>query len=394
MDSFRYHKRGVSSDKSEVHKAIAHHDKGLYPNSFCKILPDIFTNNSDLCSIVHADTVGTKGVLSYLYWKETGSLEHWKYLSQDAMVMNIDDMLCSGCTGPFTISSTIGRNSSKIDGEVLSAIIAGNQDFIEFLNNMGLEAYSAGGETADVGDVVRTIDTGITASSIFNRADVIEVDLKPGDIIVGLASYGQSSYEDNYNSGISCNGLTSARHDLLSKYYKSQYPESYCDSLDEELLYSGPFRLTDEVPIDAQKMLIGDLLTAPTRTFAPVLKKVFDQCDRLDISGVIHNTGGAHTKVLKFANGHRVIKDNLLDIPPVFRLIQSASKTTDREMFQIFNMGTRLELYCRSEDIAKQVIASANKYKVRADIIGQVEEGETGKSEVIIHHNNEYLHYS
>lgn len=383
MESYRYHLRGVSSDKSEVHKAIANHSKGLFENSFCKILPDHLSGDEALCNIVHADTVGTKGILAYLYWKETGDLSVWSHLAQDAMVMNIDDMLCSGCTGPYIISSTIGRNKSKISGDVIAAIIQGNQDFIDFLNSHDLEAISAGGETADVGDLVKTIDTGITICSTMPKEKVIDVSIKNGDFIVGLASYGKSSYEKEYNSGISCNGLTSARHDLLSDHYKS-FMETYDETIPQELIYSGNYRLTDEVEIpNFGSVQVGKLITSPTRTFAPILKEVLKD-HHSEISGIIHNTGGAHTKVLKFSNNCRIIKNNLLPVAPIFELIQESSGTSSKEMFQIFNMGTRMEVYTPSIEVANEIIAIANGYNIEADIIGRVDSNEQGDESIVI----------
>ncbi len=393
MDSFRYHQRGVSSDKSEVHKAISGQSKGLYNNSFCKILPDYFSGNESNCAIIHADTVGTKGILAYLYMKETGDLSVWHNLAQDAMVMNIDDMICSGSLGPFLISSTIGRNKNRISGDVIASIIEGNNLFINFLNEHGLEAYSAGGETADVGDLVKTIDTGITVSSVLSKDNVVNIDIRNGDFVVGLSSSGKSSYETEYNSGISCNGLTSARHDLLSEYYK-RFDETYDDQIPDDLIYSGKYRLTDTVEINGYgQVSIGKLLTSPTRSFSPILKAIL-QSSHKEISGIIHNTGGAHTKVSKFMEGVQVIKDNLLPTAPIFELIQETSNTSYQEMFQIFNMGTRMEIYTPSLDLANEIISIANSFDVQADIIGYVKTQESERSpKIIVDHNKGVFEY-
>jgi phosphoribosylformylglycinamidine cyclo-ligase len=374
MDSFKYHQRGVSSDKKEVHQAISDLDKGLYPNAFCKILPDIFTNNMDLCCIAHSDTVGTKGILSYLTWKETGNLKVWERLAQDAIVMNIDDMLCSGAKGPFLISNTITRNKNLIDGAVIASIIQGNAKFVQMLNDQGVQTLYGGGETADVGDVVRTIDNGITATSVFPKIDVVDISIQPGDFIVGLGSSGKTTYETEYNSGISCNGLTSARHDILSSKYKKMI-ETFDPSIDDELIYSGSYELTDKVDNKEESIEIWDLLTAPTRTFAPVLKVILEE-HRDQIHGIIHNTGGAHTKVLNFVNGLKIIKNNLLDVPLIFDLIQQESMSSYKEMYQVFNMGTRMEIYCPSEDFAESIISISKSYNLDADIIGVVEEND------------------
>lgn len=393
MDSYRYHQRGVSSDKAEVHEATSFLDKGLYENTFCKILPDVYTGNDKLCLISHSDTVGTKGVLAYLAWKELGEMSVWKRLAQDAMVMNIDDMLASGCTGPFVISNTITRNKRLISGDVIAAIIRGNQDFVNIMNQNGIECHYAGGETADVGDVVRSIDNGITASVIFPRKDVLDIQIEPGHTILGLASYGQASYEHSYNSGISCNGLTSARHDVLHSDYK-KYRETYDPSMKEELAYSGSCYLNDEIEANGKSHAIWDLLTAPTRTFAPVLKKIIGE-HKAHISGIIHNTGGAHTKVMNFAPNVEIIKDQLLPVPPVFKLIQSESGASWKEMYQVFNMGTRMELYYKDAKAAEEAREIANEFKVDAGIIGKVvDSGHDNPPGVHLKHGADWLFYS
>lgn len=392
MDSYRYHKRGVSSDKKEVHKATAFLDKGLFENSFCKILPDVFGGNKDYCVISHSDTVGTKGILAYLSWKETGENSVWERLAQDAMVMNIDDMLASGCTGPFVVSNTITRNKSKIPGEVIEAIIRGNQSFVDLLNDHDIPCYYAGGETADVGDVVRTIDNGITASALFPKEEVIDIQIKPGDSILGLASYGCASYEYEYNSGISCNGLTSARHDVLHSDYRS-YRETYDPTIDTDLVYSGSYFLSDKINVNGKDMPVWDLLTSPTRTFAPVLKEIL-KTQKQYINGIIHNTGGAHTKVLNFTQNLEIIKDQLLPIPPIFKIIQEESNASWKEMYQVFNMGTRMEIYFSDAGAADEARQISQQYNVDAGIIGKVRQADTdSKPGVHLKHGSEWLFY-
>ena len=372
MSSNRYDSRGVSADKHEVHEAITKLDKGLYPNAFCKILPDYISGDQKFCTIMHADTAGTKTSLAYVYWKETGDLSVWNGIVQDALVMNLDDMACSGCTDDFIISSTIGRNKKLITGDVLSTLINASSEFANTLKNYGINLHLAGGETADVGDIVRTIDVGFTAFARLRREDVIKIDIKEGDYIVGFASYGQSSYENEYNSGMGCNGLTSARHDVFSKIYKNRYPESFDPSIDDSLVYSGSKLVSDEIEINNKIHTLGKLVLSPTRTFLPLLKSIID-IHRKSINGIIHNTGGGQFKVEKFINeGLCALKDNLLEIPPLFHLIAEESNTSIEEMYKVFNMGTRLEMYVSDKSIADELIAIAKSYNIESDIIGRV----------------------
>ena len=372
MSSNRYDSRGVSADKHEVHEAITKLDKGLYPNAFCKILPDYISGDQKFCTIMHADTAGTKTSLAYVYWKETGDLSVWNGIVQDALVMNLDDMACSGCTDDFIISSTIGRNKKLITGDVLSTLINASSEFANTLKNYGINLHLAGGETADVGDIVRTIDVGFTAFARLRREDVIKIDIKEGDYIVGFASYGQSSYENEYNSGMGCNGLTSARHDVFSKIYKNRYPESFDPSIDDSLVYSGSKLVSDEIEINNKIHTLGKLVLSPTRTFLPLLKSIID-IHRKSINGIIHNTGGGQFKVEKFINeGLCALKDNLLEIPPLFHLIAEESNTPIEEMYKVFNMGTRLEMYVSDKSIADELIAIAKSYNIESDIIGRV----------------------
>lgn len=373
MNNSRYSQRGVSADKEDVHQAIKNLDKGLYPNAFCKILPDVAAGDMDYCNIMHADTAGTKTALAYLYYKETGDLEVWKGIAQDAIVMNLDDMACAGATNNYILSSTIGRNKNLIPGEVISAVIKGTVEFADTMENYGINIHLAGGETADVGDIVRTIDVGYTAFTRYKKKDVIEVNIQDDDVIVGLASFGKASYENNYNSGIGCNGLTSARHDVLSKYLMQQYPESFDASIPDELIYSGS-RKIDETYNDSD---IGKMLLSPTRTFLPVIREVVNKVnDR--IHGIIHCTGGAQTKVMKFARNMHIIKNNLFDTPSVFKLIQQESGTDWKEMYKVFNMGNRLEFYVKRED-AQKIIDIANKFNIEAQIIGECQYAEQNK---------------
>ncbi len=381
IDTKRYGQRGVSASKSEVHDAIKHMDKGLYPNAFCKILPDLVGGATDYCNIMHADTAGTKTSLAYLYWKETGDLSVWAGIVQDAIVMNIDDMACTGCIDNIVISSTIGRNKSLIPAEVLKEVIQGSQTFIKKMEEQDIFLTLAGGETADVGDIVRTIDVGITAFGRMKRSELITNDILDGDVIVGLSSSGQSTYEQSYNGGMGSNGLTSARHDVFSKIYAARYPESFDDHINEDLVYCGSKKLTDAIEISKDfTTTIGKLVLSPTRTYMPVIKRMLRD-RRAGIHGMIHCTGGAQTKVLKFVNGLRIIKDNLLDIPPLFQLIEEESGTSRKEMYEVFNMGHRLEIYC-SNDVADHLIAVANDYHIDAQIIGRVETAD--KNELII----------
>ncbi len=371
----RYAQRGVSASKSEVHAAIAHLDKGIYPSAFCKILPDLVGGDSDYCNIMHADTAGTKTSLAYLYWKETGDLSVWRGVVQDAIVMNIDDMACTGCIQNIVISSTVGRNKSLIPAEVLNEVIGASQLFIDQLGEQGVYMTLAGGETADVGDIVRTIDVGITTFGRLPRAEVIANDVQAGDVIVGLASYGKAIYESEYNGGMGSNGLTSARHDVLSKYYALKYPETYDAHINEDLIYCGSRRLTDVIEVDGGiQTTIGKLILSPTRTYLPIIKDVLEDM-RGHIHGMIHCTGGAQTKVLKFVKGKRIIKDALLEIPPLFQLIEEESGTSRKEMYKVFNMGHRMEFYL-PEEHAQKVIDIAEKYDVAAQVIGRVEEAD------------------
>jgi phosphoribosylformylglycinamidine cyclo-ligase len=365
----RYDARGVSADKNEVHLAVKHLDKGLFPNAFCKILPDIAAGDADFCNIMHADTAGTKTSLAYLYWKETNDLSVWAGIAQDAIVMNVDDMACVGAVDNIILSSTIGRNKHLIPAEVIQAVIAGTTDFINCMADAGIQLQLAGGETADVGDIVRTIDVGITAFARIRRSDVVDVAIQPGDVIVGLASYGQATYEAMYNGGMGSNGLTSARHDLLHHDYYQAYPDSFDAHTDKAFVYTGRHRVTDPSPVDG--LDVGKLILSPTRTYLPVIKQVLSSLKQ-HIHGIIHCSGGAQTKVLKFAPGLKIIKDNLFEVPPLFHLIQHDSGTEWREMYQVFNMGHRLEIYL-PEYIAAELIAIAAAFNIDAKIIGRVE---------------------
>ena len=368
----RYDRRGVSATKGEVHAAIKHLDKGIFPNAFCKILPDLVGGDDAYCNIMHADTAGTKTALAYLYWKETGDISVWRGIAQDAIVMNIDDMACVGCLDNIIISSTIGRNKSLIPGEVIKEIIQGTQDFIDTLADHHVYITLAGGETADVGDLVRTIDVGITAFGRLLRSEVIQNDISSGQVIVGLSSYGQATYESRYNAGMGSNGLTSARHELLSKYYALQYPESYDDHIDEELIYCGSKRITTPVDVSVDEHVdIGKLILSPTRTYLPILSQIIPKY-RKYIGGVIHCTGGAQTKVLKFASDVHIVKDDLHPMPTLFELIEKESGTSRQEMYQVFNMGHRMEIYC-DPDIAQEVIDISESFAVEAKVVGHVE---------------------
>ena len=366
----RYELRGVSSKKEDVHKAIKNIDKGLYPKAFCKIVPDYLTNNDDYCLAMHADGAGTKSSLAYIYWRETGDLSVWKGIAQDSLVMNLDDLLCVGITSNILYSSTIGRNK-KITPEVLSSIIDGTEELIDELNNHGINITSTGGETADIGDLVKTIVVDSTVIGRIKRNQIINnKNITEGNVIVGLASFGKSSYEKNYNSGIGSNGLTSARHDVFNSLLKNKYPESFDNSIQKELIYSGSKTIFDK--IDGLNMNIGELILSPTRTYAPVVKKILEKIPRDRIKGMIHCTGGGQTKILHFIDKNHVIKDNLFDIPPVFKLIQNESGTDWRDMYQVFNMGHRLEFYLDVDD-AKKIIDISNSFNIDAKIIGKVE---------------------
>ena len=366
----RYELRGVSSKKEDVHKAIRNINKGLYPKAFCKIVPDYLTNNDDYCLAMHADGAGTKSSLAYIYWRETGDLSVWKGIAQDSLVMNLDDLLCVGITSNILYSSTIGRNKKKITPEVLSSIIDGTEELIDELNNHGINITSTGGETADIGDLVKTIVVDSTVIGRIKRNQIINnKNITEGNVIVGLASFGKSSYEKKYNSGIGSNGLTSARHDVFNSSLKNKYPESFDNSIQKELIYSGSKTIFDK--IDGLNMNVGELILSPTRTYAPVVKKILEKIPRDRIKGMIHCTGGGQTKILHFIEKNHVIKDNLFDIPPVFKLIQNESRSDLREMYQVFNMGHRLEFYLDIDD-AKKIIDISNSFNIDAKIIGKV----------------------
>lgn len=375
--SKRYSQRGVSASKEDVHNAIKNIDKGLFPKAFCKIVPDYLTQDEDYCLIMHADGAGTKSSLAYMYWKETGDISVWKGIAQDALIMNIDDLLCVGAADNIMLSSTIGRNKNVIPGEVLSAIINGTEELIEELKSFGVTIHSTGGETADVGDLVRTIIVDSTVTARMKRSDVVDnANIKPGDVIVGLASFGQASYEKGYNGGMGSNGLTSARHDVFDNYLAQKYPESFDASVPSELVYSGKTKLTDAVegsPIDA-----GKLVLSPTRTYAPIIKKILEKYSPKDIHGMVHCSGGAQTKILHFVDNVHVIKDNLFPVPPLFKLIQENSGTDWKEMYQVFNCGHRMEVYV-PENIAQDIIAISKSFNVDAQIVGRVEASETKK---------------
>jgi phosphoribosylformylglycinamidine cyclo-ligase len=379
MSNQRYMQRGVSASKEDVHNAIKNIDKGIFPQAFCKIIPDILGGDPDYCNIMHADGAGTKSSLAYLYWKETGDISVWKGIAQDALIMNIDDLLCVGAVDNILVSSTIGRNKLLIPGEVISAIINGTDELLAELREMGVGVYATGGETADVGDLVRTIIVDSTVTCRMKRSDVIDnAQIRPGDVIVGLASYGQATYEKEYNGGMGSNGLTSARHDVFAKYLAQKYPESFDAGVPDELIYSGGLKLTDEVsgsPLNA-----GKLVLSPTRTYAPVVKQLLDQL-RSKIHGMVHCSGGAQTKILHFVNDVRVIKDNLFPVPPLFKTIQEQSGTDWAEMYKVFNMGHRLEVYLSPED-AETVIDISKSFRIDAQIVGRVEESD--KKELII----------
>lgn len=373
----KYDQRGVSASKDEVHAAIQHLDKGLFPNAFCKILPDLAAGSAKHCNLLHADTAGTKTSLAYLYWRETGDLSVWPGVAQDAIVMNLDDMACAGCTDNILLSSTIGRNKNLIPGEVIAAVIRGTSDFVEKMQKLGVNIHLAGGETADVGDIVRTIDVGFTAFARMKRSEVLIADIRPGDVIVGLASFGQAVYEDNYNGGMGSNGLTAARHDVLSKIYAEKYPESFDPHLPDEVVYTGNRLLTEKLKIDNQEISVGKLILSPTRTYLPVLQEILTSY-RKKIHGLIHVTGGGQAKVLKFAKNVHVVKNNLFELPPLFRLIQESSGTDWREMYQVSNMGHRMEIYLPAR-YADAVMAIAEKYGIGARIIGKVKRGQGEK---------------
>ncbi|WP_302575864.1 AIR synthase related protein [uncultured Duncaniella sp.] len=380
MSDQRYNLRGVSASKEDVHNAIKNVDKGIFPQAFCKIIPDILGGDPEWCNIMHADGAGTKSSLAYAYWRETGDLSVWKGIAQDAIVMNTDDLLCVGATDNILVSSTIGRNKNLIPGEVISAIINGTEDLLAQLREMGVGIYSTGGETADVGDLVRTIIVDSTVTCRMRRADVINnANIKDGDVIVGLASFGQATYEDRYNGGMGSNGLTSARHDVFAKYLAEKYPETFDAAVPDELVYSGSKHLSDPVP--GTTLTAGQLVLSPTRTYAPVIKKLLTEM-RPAIDGMIHCTGGAQTKVMHFVNNKHVIKDNLFPIPPLFDLIQKESGTPWSEMFKVFNMGHRMEIYVAPEH-AQEVIDISRSFNIDARIVGRVEDAQSNRLTII-----------
>ena len=376
--------RGVSAAKEDVHAAIKNIDKGLYPQAFCKIIPDILGGDPDYCNIMHADGAGTKSSLAYMYWRETGDLSVWKGIAQDAIVMNTDDLLCVGATDNILVSSTIGRNKLLIPGEVISAIINGTDELLAELREMGIGIYATGGETADVGDLVRTIIVDSTVTCRMKRSDVIDnTNIRPGDVIVGLSSTGQATYEKRYNGGMGSNGLTSARHDVFAKYLAEKYPESFDHAVPDELVYSGKYKLIDNLGSTQQPstvnsqlstLTVGELVLSPTRTYAPVIKKILDQ-HREEIHGMVHCTGGAQTKVLHFVGENcRVVKDNMFPVPPLFRIIHDCSQTDWREMYQVFNMGHRMEIYVRPE-LVEKIIDISRSFNIDAQVVGHIEEG-------------------
>lgn len=380
----RYALRGVSADKEDVHNAIKNIDKGLFPKAFCKIVPDHLTGDADYCLIMHADGAGTKSSLAYTYWKETGDLSVWKGIAQDALIMNIDDLLCVGATDHILLSSTIGRNKNLVPGEVISAIINGTEVLIEDLKRFGVTIHSTGGETADVGDLVRTIIVDSTVTARMKRSDVIDnANIKPGDVIVGLESFGQASYESEYNGGMGSNGLTSARHDVFDNYLAKKYPESFDPSVPENLVYSGKMKLQDAVensPIDA-----GKLVLSPTRTYAPIIKRILSQFNAEQIHGMVHCSGGAQTKILHFIDALHIVKDNLFPVPPLFKLIQEQSQTDWQEMYRVFNCGHRMELYVTPE-VAEEIIEISKSFNVNAQIVGRVESSDSKKLTISSEH--------
>ena len=375
--SNKYADRGVSHGKEDVHNAIKNVDKGLFPKSFCKIIPDTLSNDSEYCIIMHADGAGTKSSLAYVYWKETKDLSVWKGISQDSLIMNIDDLICVGATENIVVSSTIGRNKKLIPGEIIKQIIEGNEEVISNLNKHGMNVISSGGETADVGDLVKTIIVDSTVFCRMKRADVIDNgNIIAGNVIVGLSSFGKASYEKEYNSGIGSNGLTSARHDVFEKSLKNKYPESFDNQISDELVYSGTKKVTDRIknsPLNA-----GKLVLSPTRTYAPLIKKIFEEIERKKINGIIHCSGGAQTKILHFVDKLHIIKDNLFDLPPVFKLIQEESGTSWKEMYQVFNMGHRMEIYT-DRSTADKIINISNGFNIEAKIVGRVEDSKNKK---------------
>ena len=386
----RYMQRGVSASKEDVHNAIKNIDKGLYPNAFCKIVPDLLGGDDGFCTIMHADGAGTKSSLAYMYWKETGDLSVWKGIAQDAVIMNTDDLLCVGAVDNILLSSTIGRNKNLIPGEVLTALIEGTEEVLQMLRDNGVDIRSTGGETADLGDLVRTVVVDSTVIGRMKKQDVITNEkIQDGDVIVGLASYGQATYESEYNGGMGSNGLTSARHDVFAKIYKEKYPECYDPSVPEELIYSGSKKLTD--PVEGSPLDAGKLVLSPTRTYAPIIKKIFDEGLRSQIHGMIHCSGGAQTKVLHFVDDVHIIKDNLFDIPPLFQLIHEESGTDWKEMYKVFNMGHRMELYV-PQDLADQIVDISKSFDINAKVIGRVEDSGSTKASIVSENGDfEYL---
>jgi len=375
--SKRYLRRGVSSKKEDIHNAIKNVDKGLFPNAFCKIVPDILSNDPNYCNIMHADGAGTKSSLAYLYWKETNDISVWRGIAQDALIMNIDDLICVGAIDNILMSSTIGRNKHLISGEVISEIIQGTNDVINLLKNNNINITATGGETADVGDITKTIIVDSTIVAREKRENIISNQIQNGDVIIGLASFGQSTYENEYNSGIGSNGLTSARHDILHNSYANKYPESFSDEINKDLIYCGKNLLTDPSKTAEN---IGKLLLSPTRTYAPVFQKILKKF-RKKISGIIHCTGGGQTKILHFVKNFRIIKDNMLEIPEIFNIIKKQTNTSWKEMYEVFNMGHRMEIYCNSA-LANEIISISKSFNIEAQIIGKVEKSD--KKELII----------
>ena len=379
-DQYKYDRRGVSATKSEVHAAIKGLDKGLFPLAFCKVIPDVAGGDAEYCNLMHADTAGTKTSLAYMYWKETGDVSVWKGIAQDAIVMNLDDMACVGCTSGILLSSTIGRNKNLITGEVIATLIQATSEFVAEMREHGVDIHLTGGETADVGDIVRTIDVGYTAFARMRREDLVVNNIQAGDVIVGWSSSGQATYETAYNGGMGSNGLTSARHDVFDKSYATKYPDSFDPNTPNDVVYLGGQKLTDTISIDGQDIPVGKLVLSPTRTYLPPLQKLLD-AHRKDIHGMIHCTGGGQGKVIKFVENKRIIKDNLFALPPLFELIQKESGTGWKEMYQVFNMGHRMEIYL-PEEIAQDAIAIAQSFGIDAQVIGRVEEAE--QNEVVI----------
>ncbi len=384
-----YDKRGVSASKSEIHNSISTLWKGLYENSFCKVLPDYAAGNDEYINVMHADTAGTKTSLAYIYWKETGDMSVWNDIVQDAIVMNIDDMACVGCTDNIILSSTIGRNKHLIPADVISILINATQYFIEKMKNYGITLHLAGGETADVGDIVRTVDVGITAFARLRKDELIINNIKDKNVIIGFSSFGQSAYEDNYNSGMGSNGLTSARHDIFSDIYRNKYPESYAPQTDPEFIYSGSKLLTDKIEIENSTFDLGKFVLSPTRTYMPLLREIFLKY-RKNIDGLIHCTGGGQTKVMKFVKNKRIIKDNLFEIPALFKLIQNESNASVKEMYEVFNMGHRIELYT-DQQYAEDIISISKSFGIEAKIIGHVEE--SNQNELRIKVKNDILEW-